>query len=146
MSSTGEKIRSARLYRGLSAEALAHKVGYATQSGIANLENRSTGRGGYKLTQIAQVLDVSLDWLLNDHDRTEVAQVPPFTIHPSSQSHCVKECNTPWVSPVHWPFQRITNADWQKLTSVEREILERQILGLVASKTNSQLHYHTQST
>jgi len=133
MTTTGDRIRAARLYRSMSAEELAHKVGYATQSGIANLENRATGRGGYKLSQIAQVLNVSLEWLLNGDDPLEPSQAPPFTTNTISSSHCVNEKIQPWGTAVGWPFKHISPAHWQRLTLTEREIVERQILGLINS-------------
>ena len=47
---------------------LAEKVGYKTQSGISNLENRISGSGGHKLRDIANTLGVSVEWLLNGPD------------------------------------------------------------------------------
>jgi transcriptional regulator with XRE-family HTH domain len=110
----------------MSAEELAHKVGYATQSGIANLENRATGRGGYKLAQIAKVLNVSLEWLLHGDNNTPIAHVPPYTVEePASDWH-----------GQNWPFHRISRAQWNNLTPMEREMLERQIAGLIFYKQN----------
>lgn len=78
MKTVGERIRQARLYRGWSGMELATKVGYKTQSGIANLENRSITAGGHKLPAIAKALDVSLGWLLNGPDVDDVGIVPKF--------------------------------------------------------------------
>lgn len=78
MRTVGERLRQAREFRGLSGDALARLVGYKTQSGIANLENRATGHGGYKLTLIAQRLNVSLTWLLNGPDTDNMTTVPGF--------------------------------------------------------------------
>lgn len=68
MKTIGDRIRQARTALGMSADTLAHKVGYKTQSGISNLENKASGSGGNKIAKIAQVLDVSVDWLLNGPD------------------------------------------------------------------------------
>ena len=61
---------------------LATKVGYKTQSGISNLESRSTGSGGNKIGAIAQALGVSVDWLLNGPDQDKV----PFIFGHSDQT------------------------------------------------------------
>lgn len=72
MKTTGERIRQARDALGWSAHALALKVGYKTQSGISNLENRPTGSGGNKVGEIAKALGVPLDWLINGPDTETV--------------------------------------------------------------------------
>jgi transcriptional regulator with XRE-family HTH domain len=79
MKSVGERIRQAREFRKMSGEELAHKVGYKTQSGISNLENRNGGMGGAKVFLIAKVLDVSLHWLLNGPDTNDMKTVQPFS-------------------------------------------------------------------
>lgn len=62
----------------MSADALAKEVGYSSQSGISNLENRAVGRGGFKLPDIAKALDFSLEWFLNGPDVEDMSQVPSF--------------------------------------------------------------------
>lgn len=78
MKTVGERIRQARLHRGLSGEELAVKVGYKTQSGIANLENRAGSSGGHKLPKIAEELNFSVGWFLSGPDVSDMSQVPPF--------------------------------------------------------------------
>lgn len=78
MKTVGERIRQAREFRGLSGEALAKEVGYSTQSGISNLENRAVGRGGFNLPKIAKALDFSLEWFLNGPDVEDMSLVPSF--------------------------------------------------------------------
>lgn len=73
MRTVGERIRQAREYRQWTGEQLAKLVGYTHQSAIANLENRATGRGGFKLPQIAQALGFPLDWFLNGPDVDDLA-------------------------------------------------------------------------
>lgn len=51
---------------------LSNFVGYKTQSGISNLENRATGTGGNKIVAIAACLRVPVEWLLNGPDSTDV--------------------------------------------------------------------------
>lgn len=82
MKTTGERIRQAREELGWSAQTLAGKVGYKTQSGISNLENRATGSGGNKIGAIATALGVPIDWLINGPDR----DVVPFTRQPGAES------------------------------------------------------------
>lgn len=81
MKSVGERIRQARDYRGLTGEDLAIKVDYKTQSGISNLENRTTGNGGNKLPRIAEVLNFSLEWFMQGPDCDDMATVPPYRPH-----------------------------------------------------------------
>lgn len=75
MKTVGERIRQAREYRGLTGEELAERVGYKTQSGIGNLENRATGRGGFRLPRIAEVLGFPLDWFLNGPDVDDLREL-----------------------------------------------------------------------
>jgi transcriptional regulator with XRE-family HTH domain len=82
MKSVGERIRQAREARQMSGEALAKKVGYKHQSAIGNLENRSTGTGGNKISEIAEVLEVPLQWLMSGPDTDEV---PTIGSQPLSQ-------------------------------------------------------------
>lgn len=78
MKTVGERIRQARTARGLSGEQLARLVGYKTQSGISNLENRATGHGGGMLPKIAEALDVSIEWLLQGPDIDHPNEIPRF--------------------------------------------------------------------
>jgi transcriptional regulator with XRE-family HTH domain len=78
MKTVGERIRQAREYRGFSAELLATRVGYKTQSGISNLENRATGRGGFALPRIAEELNIALEWFLQGPDTHDMRSVPPY--------------------------------------------------------------------
>jgi transcriptional regulator with XRE-family HTH domain len=131
MTTTGDRIRRARLYREFTAEALAQRVGYATPSGIANLENRATGPGGYKFTHIAQPLDVSVQWLLGGPDRLYMAHVPGFDHAAPASVLAVREDTLATWAQAGWPFKRISPGQWARLTRPERDVLERQILGLL---------------
>jgi transcriptional regulator with XRE-family HTH domain len=62
----------------MSGEELALKVGYKTQSGISNLENRSNGHGGNNITKIAEALNVSVEWLLRGPDTHDMLTVKPY--------------------------------------------------------------------
>lgn len=78
MDTIGERIKKARLARGWSGQELARRAGYKTQSGISNLENRSTGSGGHKVAHIAQVLRVPIEWLLNGGEGDTVPLLPLY--------------------------------------------------------------------
>lgn len=78
MKTVGERIQQARKFRGLSGEELALEVGYKTQSGISNLENRWTGKGGFRLPAIAKVLNFSLQWFLEGPDTDDMSTVPAY--------------------------------------------------------------------
>lgn len=138
MTTTGDRIRRARLFRGLTAEELASMVGYATQSGIANLENRATGRGGYRLPRIAQALDVSLDWLLGGPDTIDISDVPGYfhLIDEEKPPLKVSSLPAPPYLPQEyaWPFRQITPQQWNSLSQDVRKTLEQQISGLLAHR------------
>jgi len=96
MKTVGERIRQAREYRGYTAEELAARVGYKTQSGISNLENRATGRGGFALPKIAEELNIATEWFLQGPDTDNMNEVPTFrapipytTQHPAA--HLARE-------------------------------------------------------
>lgn len=78
MKSVGDRIKQAREFRKITSEGLAKKVGYKTQSGISNLENRSTGHGGNKIPLIAKELDVSIKWLMSGPDTEDMTNVAPY--------------------------------------------------------------------
>jgi transcriptional regulator with XRE-family HTH domain len=78
MKTLGERIRQAREYRKLTGEQLAEAVGYKTQSGIGNLENRATGRGGFRMPAIAAALQFPLDWFLNGPDVEDLRRIDPL--------------------------------------------------------------------
>lgn len=80
MKTIGERIRQAREARKWSAFDLARRVGYKTQSGISNLENRASGSGGNKIGLIARALAVPIDWLVNGPDGETTPFVPPIGI------------------------------------------------------------------
>ena len=77
MKSVGERIRQARDALGLSGLALAQRVGFKTQSAISNLENRVSGTGGGKIAQIADALNVPVEWLLRGPDTEAVPFLAP---------------------------------------------------------------------
>lgn len=98
MKTVGERIRQAREHRGLSAESLASKVGYKTQSGISNLENRATGRGGFMLSKIAEELNFSVAWFLQGPDTNDMSTVAAFR-------------EEKWkVEPLAWPPKTATES------------------------------------
>lgn len=79
MKTVGERIRQARNELKMSGDELAKKSGYQRQSGISNLENRTSGTGGNKINAIADALGVSVEWLLRGPDGDKV----PFLNHQS---------------------------------------------------------------
>lgn len=59
---TGQRIREARQFRGLTADILAEKVGLATES-LRHIENASSKPSLQTLFRIATELNVSLDYI-----------------------------------------------------------------------------------
>mgnify|MGYP000748237041 CR=1 FL=1 len=143
MKTIGERIRQARVAKGWSAFTLAKKVGYKTQSGIANLENKATGSGGNKIGDIAKALGVSVDWLLNGPDSENVPFLPPVleqgpVLAPSkSVSDTVANPLYAVKNEAEWPFELFSQSDWLLLPKKEREEIENSIAGAVlrAKKT-----------
>lgn len=103
-------------------------VGYKTQSGISNLENRATGRGGFQLPKIAQALDFSVEWFLNGPDTEDMSQVKPYT--DKQARHVVNEVS---YSDFNWPFMSISRDEWQSIPAESRTIIERLAKSMVES-------------
>jgi len=137
MKTIGERIRQARLAKTWSAFYLARKVGYKTQSGIGNLENKATGSGGNKIGEIAKALDVSVDWLLNGPDFENVPFLPPVLEQgdPGVLSNQVAESASATLYAVknsdEWPFELFSAADWMILPKKDRDEIENSIAGAV---------------
>lgn len=96
MKTVGERIKQAREFRGMSGDELARLVGYKTQSGISNLENRATGRGGFMLPKIAEQLNFALEWFLDGPDTENMSAVSPYK---GSAAHNIRVLEDPaWQS------------------------------------------------
>lgn len=59
----GERIRATRKYRNIKAEDLAEQLGIATES-LLHIENGARRTSLQTLLNIADILDVSLDYLM----------------------------------------------------------------------------------
>lgn len=135
MKTIGERIQQARLAKGWSADYLAKKVGYQTQSGISNLENKATGSGGNKIGKIATALDVTLDWLMNGPDSENVPFQPPkLEQHPIE--HISTTANSQAAlyvvkSESKWPFELFDYDGWMLLPEKDRHEFENLIAGAV---------------
>ena len=71
----GDKIRRLRKAKGLTLEKLASHIG-SGKSYIWELENRGVKRpSADKLAKLAQVLDVTTDYLVNDEQTEPSAEV-----------------------------------------------------------------------
>lgn len=125
MKTVGERIRQAREFRKMSGEELAHAAGYKHQSGISNLENRATGRGGFGIQKIAKALDVPIDWLINGPDTEDMRQVGRFALAPTPQirmSVVAKE--RPAAYEQDWPFNTVSKAQWALIPPETKQIIE----------------------
>ena len=143
MKTIGERIKQARIAKGWSAFELAKKVGYKTQSGIGNLENKATGTGGNKIGSIARVLSVSVDWLLSGPDCDNVPFLPPQISHteiektPTSAQEADSVNLYAVKNESQWPFELFGSSDWLSLSKKERDEFENTIAGAIlrAKKT-----------
>ena len=137
MKTIGERIRQARRAKVWSAFKLAKAVGYKTQSGIANLENKATGTGGNKIGEIARVLNVSVDWLLNGPDSENVPFLPPVLeqgVLKTSSRQAEESAATPLYAVKNnneWPFELFSAEDWLSLPKKDRDEIENSIAGAV---------------
>ncbi len=62
----GHNIRRARELKGLTQDELAKRMGYKSRSTIARIENGDNDVSQSKLKKFAKILDVSIDFLLDD--------------------------------------------------------------------------------
>lgn len=71
----GNNIRRARELKGLTQDELAKRMGYKSRSTIARIENGDNDVSQSKLKKLADILDVSIDFLLDDgKDRASVSR------------------------------------------------------------------------
>lgn len=96
MKTVGERIKQAREFRRLSGEELAQLAGYKTQSGISNLENRATGRGGFMLPKIAEKLDFAVEWFLEGPDTDDMNEVAPYKGKKEATTHQTNDGDNSW--------------------------------------------------
>ncbi|WP_424236887.1 helix-turn-helix domain-containing protein [Bhargavaea ginsengi] len=67
LQTTGQKIRSLRLGRGMTQQQLADQCGL-TKSLISKIEHGQTGSAVATLSKLANALGVTLSWLLQEED------------------------------------------------------------------------------
>lgn len=66
----GEKLRTRRIEKGLTLEALAEKIG-STKAYVWQLENKKPAKpSGELLLKLANVLDISAEYLIDDSSST----------------------------------------------------------------------------
>lgn len=71
----GNNIRRARELKGLTQYELAKRMGYKSRSTIARIENGDNDVSQSKLKKFADILDVSIDFLLDDgKDKASVSR------------------------------------------------------------------------
>lgn len=65
----GNNIKRARELKGLTQDELAKRMGYKSRSTIARIENGDNDVSQSKLKKFADILDVSIDFLLDDGNK-----------------------------------------------------------------------------
>lgn len=65
----GNNIKRARELKGLTQDELAKRMGYKSRSTIARIENGDNDVSQSKLKKFAEILDVSIDFLLDDGNK-----------------------------------------------------------------------------
>ena len=68
MSNIGERIREARLSRGMSQEELGNAVGYQGKYAISKIESGKNKPNLDYINRFAEVLGVSASWLIGSDD------------------------------------------------------------------------------
>lgn len=98
----GERIRQAREAKGLSQLQVALEAKFKHQSAIGNLETRATGRGGRRITEIADALAVPVEWLLKgpDCDDADIPWKVPPGHHEPGGSQIAREPASSWEKPI----------------------------------------------
>ncbi len=114
METFAERLRHARLLRGLSQETLARACGLS-QSAISSYEN-GTRQSPKKLLSLAQVLEVDIYWLSRGlGDMTPSPRV------------------TGAVGESAWPFASIDPRQFWTLTRKDRLVVESAVSALIDS-------------
>jgi transcriptional regulator with XRE-family HTH domain len=132
MKTVGERIRQAREFRRMSGEELAHAAGYKHQSGISNIENRATSRGGMGIQKIAQALDVPIEWLINGPDTEDMSEVGRFSEAPKPLIRPVRVVKDRVDSDeTDWPFHTVTKPQWATIPTETKEIIETFVRSMV---------------
>lgn len=72
MSTLGERLREARIYKNLTQDEVASRLG-VTRSVIARYESNTNDPPSENLKKLAEIYEVSTDWLLG---RTNVREIP----------------------------------------------------------------------
>ncbi|MDY0308549.1 MAG: helix-turn-helix transcriptional regulator [Castellaniella sp.] len=114
METFAERLRHARLLRGLSQESLARACGLS-QSAISSYEN-GTRQSPKKLLSLAQVLEVDIYWLSRGQG----------SMTPSSGA-------TVSLGESAWPFPSIDPRQFWSLAHKDRLIVERAVGALIDS-------------
>ncbi|WP_368643517.1 helix-turn-helix domain-containing protein [Castellaniella ginsengisoli] len=114
METFAERLRHARLLRGLSQEALARACGLS-QSAVSSYEN-GTRQSPKKLLNLAQVLEVDIYWLSRGlGDMTSAPGTPGA------------------LSEAAWPFASIDPRQFWSLTRKDRQVVENAVGALIDS-------------
>ena len=114
METFAERLRHARLLRGLSQEALARACGLS-QSAISSYEN-GTRQSPKKLLNLAQVLEVDIYWL--SRGLGNMTPVPGATGS---------------LGEGAWPFSSIDPRQFWTLTRKDRLVVESAVGALIDS-------------
>lgn len=134
-----DRLRDARLQRGLSQKKLAKASG-VSQSAIANYEG-NTRKSPKKIFQLAQALKVNARWLATGEGSANDTDYP----HSLDASLIISgESGTGAVvgqrrADASWPFQRLSAERIRALTDEEREVIEQTLISLVTSFESRQL-------
>lgn len=125
-----DRLRHARLLRGLSQAALAKACGLS-QGAIANYESK-TRQSAKGIFQLAQALQVSPAWLSMGTGPMEVADAPAE----SQATYAVSDKMLPRNHHQVWPFTSATADDFWSLSREERAIIDTTIGSLIRSLRN----------
>ncbi len=95
----GARIREARVNKGIAQAALGRTLGRKSSGSMWKYEEGKAGLPPVALAKIAELLDVSLDWLINGNDR--VGQDPVLSEADQEKllryHHATKEERAQWA-------------------------------------------------
>ena len=132
MNTIGERIKQARMQKGLSQSDLAEKLGLSAYQSVQQWETGRTAPRHRRLQHIAQVLDVSEAWLVEELAPPETNQRETVTGHlQNSPSNSVPVSTEALLERIR------RNAENGRLSSESITVLDNLVKILVSGRSGN---------